>query len=250
MAKSSGIGDKLFSHGNDLSGDVGAVNRIETLVNLLDVTAIEDASMVRLQGHSDGAIDFNSWFNDAALRAHPVASALPTTDILLYYARGATLDNVMAALTAKQVSYGGARGTDGSLAFSIATQANGVALEFGEQVTAGKDTHASATSSTGKVDTAQTTLGGVGYLQGFSAATGTATVVIEDSSDTTNGIDGAWGTLLTFATTSASWPAGERQTVTGNVEKGVRATTTGTFTTAVFAVGFKRGVTSDREDLS
>ena len=218
---------------------------------LLESTSIEDSSVTRLQGHSDGAFDFAAYFNDAALRAHPVLSALPTTDIRLLYLRGTTRDNACAALTAKQVDYAGDRGADGALMFNVQTLgAAGSPTEWGTQITAGEDTHSSATSSTGVVHAAQTTLGGVGYLQGREVSSGTATVVIEDSSNTTDGTDGSWATLLTFATTSASWPAGERKTVTGNVEKGIRATTTGTFTNADFVVGFKRGVANDREDLS
>jgi len=258
VAKQTGLGDKLYMNGNDLSGDIATITRVETMVNLLQSTSIEDSSETRLQGISDGALAFQSYFNDdgAASRAaaagstHVELSTLPTTDVLLYYARGATLDNVMAALTAKQVGYGGARGADGALLFSVETQAAGNPVEFGEQVTAGLVTHASATSSTGKVDAAQTTNGGVGFLQGVEVDSGTATVVIEDSADTTDGTDGTWGTLLTFANTSATWPIGERKTVTGTVEKGLRVTTTGTFTGADFAVGFRRGASGDRVDLS
>lgn len=259
MAKSTGLGDKLFSHGRDLSGDVGSVQRIETLVSLLEVTGIDSSTVERAQGISDGALEFNAWFNDngAANRAagagstHVVLSTLPTTNILLMYCRGASLGSVCAALSALQVGYGGQRGADGSLAFSVATQAAaGAPLEYGELVTAGKITHASASTSTGSVAAAATTFGGVGYLQGFSIATGTATVVIQHSSDTTNGVDGTWATLLTFANTSATWPIGERKTVTGTVNKGLRAQTTGTFTNAVFAIGFRRGASGDRESLA
>ncbi len=251
MTKSSGIADRLYSHGNDLSGDVNSVGNISSSVNLLSFTTIPDASEVRTQGLSDGAIDFDVWFDDEALAAHPVLSALPTTNVLLLYLRGATLGNPCAALTALMVDYPGTRAADGSLSFSVTTQgAAGAPTEWGEMLTAGTVTHSSnGESETGTVDS-QTTLGGVGFLQGISAATGTATVLIEDSSDTSDGDDGSWSTLLTFANTSSTWPIGERLTVTGTVEKGLRATTTGTFTTAKFVVGFKRGLANDRVDLS
>lgn len=247
MAKSTGLGDKLFSEGNDLSGDAAVLNRIETMVSLLDSTSIEDSSATRFQGRSDGALDFNVYFNDVA--THGVLSALPSTNIGLYYARGVTLGNAMAFIDGRQVGYAGTRGADGAFLLGVTVQADGNPLEWGTQISAGKITHASAGSSTGEV-TSQTTVGGVGFLEGFEVDSGTATVVIEDSSDTADGDDGVWGTLLTFATDSDSWPAAERKTVTGTVEKGLRVTTTGTFTNADFAVGFRRGMADDREDLS
>lgn len=254
MAKQSGLGDRLFVHGVDISGDVGAVGSLSSKKALIDVTAIDASAMERIGGLGDGQISFSSYFNDgaAANRAAGagstmvVLSALPATDVLLMYLRGTTLGNPCACLSAKQVNYDGNRGADGALTFATDAQASaGYPLEWGIQVTPGKVTAASAQSETGVVEAAQTSAGGVGFLQFFSRASGTPTFLIEDSADTTNGIDGTWATLLTFVNTGGASAFAERLEVTGTVDKGLRATTTGVFTTAVFAIGFRRGTAED-----
>ena len=255
MAKTDGLGDNLYIEGSDLSGDVGAISAISSRKETVDVTGISSSAIERVGTRADGNITFNSWFNPTALAAHPVLAALPTTDVEVLYTRGTTRGNPCAALTAKQVSYDMVEGTDRSLSATIdcqGTHSSATApagIEWGTLVTAGKDTHAAnGTSSTGIVET-QSTKGGVGFQQIFSIASGSVTTnLIEDSADTINGTDGSWGTLLTFAGNAAV--AAERKTVTGTIEKGLRATSTGTFTGFVFAMGFRRGTASDMTDLS
>ena len=115
-------------------------------------------------------------------------------------------------------------------------------------LTAADDTHASATSNTGLDQTSQTIYGGIGYLHLISLGSGTPTVLIEDSNDSTNGVDGAWATLITFASQAAG--LSERLTVTGTVDSWVRVTTTGTFTNCQMAIAFRRGTQFDTVDLS
>lgn len=258
MAKQSGLGDRLFYNGVDVSGDVSALDSIATPKASFDVTSIQSSAMERITGRTDGKLSFSSFFNDggaadrtgAAGSTFATLSALPTSDVAVMYCRGTATGNPMAFVIGKQMDYPVTLGADGSLTFKTDVEASaGTTVEWGTQITGGKVTHASAGSSVGEVSAAKTTYGGVGFLQFFSKASGTPTFVLEDSADTTNGSDGTWGTLLTFSGTGGATPFGERKTVSGDVEKGVRATTTGTFTNAVFAIGLRRGTQHDEVAL-
>ncbi len=246
MAKKSGLSQNFYLGGYDLSGDVGAVATAASPKSALAITGLDKSAVERVLGLADGELSFNTWFNDATDQEHAALKGLPTTDAVALYLMGTALGDAAAGLAGKQINYDWSRNDDGSLKGSVQVLANGTPLEWGDAVTAGKVTHASASSSTGSVG-AQSTAGAMGYLQVFSVGSGTPTFVIEDSSDTTNGSDGTWATLLTFAT---QVQGAERKTVTGTVEKGLRATTTGTFTNAVFAMALRRGTANDDVDLS
>lgn len=155
MAKESGLGQQIYVGGYDLSGDVGVINNAACPRALFEVTAINKSAVERVNGRADGLIDFNSWFNDAALAEHPALKTLPTTDVLVLWATGGSVGDPAMALTAKQANYDGSRGADGSLAFNVAASVNGVAPEWGEMLTSGQDTHASASSSASKDDGTQ-----------------------------------------------------------------------------------------------
>ena len=252
MAKFAGGGDGFLLEAVDLGGDVGSVSSLASNKETVIVTGVNSSAEERTGSRADGAVGFNSFFNDAAAAAHPTLSALPTTDVDVMFQAGSTRGNACAMLTTKQVNYDPVKAADGSLVMGIDCQGSidgGAGLEWGTQITAGQDTHASnGTSSTGIVE-AQSTAGGIGFLHIISIASGSlSSVLLEDSSDTTNGSDGSWSTLITFASTAAG--SAERKTVTGTCEKGLRLTTTGTFANAVIAVGFRRGTAQDVVDLS
>ena len=250
MAKSAGYPDYLFVSGYDISGDVGAVRRVATLRPSLEVTGINTAGgRERLQGHMDGALAFDAFFNDAASQEHEVLKARAAIEYLMYF-MGGTLGNPAAMLVALQTSYDGNRGQDGSLLLTVEALSKGAigaspvnkALEWGTQITAGKITHASATSSTGEV-TASSASGYAAQLQVFSVGSGSPIITIEHSSDTTNGIDGVWATLEAFAASAAN--TAERIEGTGTVNKGLRVTSSTVFTNCVFAVALRRGTAVD-----
>lgn len=261
MAKQSGVGDRLFFHGVNVTGDIGSLGSISGPKATLPVTAIDSTTEERIAGLGDGKLSFMSFFNDdgAASRAAAAGSSfhelsqIRQTDVGLLYCRGAAIGSPCAGLTAKQLNADPTRAADGSFTFAVDTVANGSPLEWGELLTAGQVTFASSGDSapTGVVAAAGTTAGGVGFLQFESRGSGTPTFLIEDSADTTTGVDGTWGTLLTFDNTGGVTAFGERKTVTGTVEKGVRCgVPTGTYTDALVAVGFRRGTAEDSEDLS
>lgn len=261
MAKQSGIGDRLFFHGVNVTGDIGSLGSISGPKATIPVTAIDSTTEERIAGIGDGKLSFMSYFNDdgAANRSAAAGSTfhelsqIRQTDVVLLYARGAAIGSPCAALTAKQLNADPTRAQDGSFTFQVDTVANGSPLEWGDLLTAGQVTFASSGDSapTGVVAAAQTTAGGVGFLQFESRTSGTPTFLIEDSADTTTGADGTWGTLLTFANTGGASAFGERKTVTGTVEKGVRcAVPTGTYVNALVCVGFRRGTSVDSESLA
>ncbi len=243
MAKQTGLGQKFYVHGFDLSGDVSAITNCETRVAMLDTTPIENSIITRLQGHSDGEISFVTFFNDATAQEHDALKAMPTTNRLMMYLKGTTAGNAVACLTAKQASYAFNRNADGSLSGTVQGLSDADPVEWAELLVAKTAVHTSAADETGINFGAQTTAGGVGFLQHFAGAdSGTVEYDIEDSSDSTDGDDGSWGFLLAFSDVATPWAAiAQRVEVTGTVEKWVRATTQGAFANTIFAMAFFRG---------
>lgn len=242
MAKSSGLGDNLYVAGYDLSGDTGALSRIAGgLVGTQDVTGIDKSAMERIGLLRDGGVDWTAFFNPAAGQAHEVLSTLPTADRIVTYCRGTTLGNSAAACVAKQINYDPTRGADGSLTIAVQAQANGYGLEWGRQLTAGLRTDTGAANGTG-VDygTGSTSFGAQAYLQ-VTAFTGTdVTITVEDSTDNVS-----FATLVAF-TQVASAPTTERVTVSGNVDRYLRVSTstTGGFSSVTFSVVVNRNDTA------
>jgi len=244
MAKKSGLGQQIFVHGYDLSGDVAAINNASSPRELLDSTALNASAHERIMGLTDGNLAVNSWFNDSAEQEHAAFKSLPTTDRIVTWAFGATRGDVAACLVSKQINYDGSRGSDGSLSFTIDSQSNGVGLDWCETLTTGKETHSSAGSSTSRDDGAATSAGMVAYLEIVDCDSGTPTVTIQQSSD--NGSSDAFATVLSFTAVGyASAPTAERITVSGAVERYLRITTTGTFSNLDFIVSTRRGTAQD-----
>ena len=249
MAKKSGLGQQIFVHGYDLSGDVATIDNAGSPRDLLDATALNASANERLVGLSDGTMTVSSWFNDATEQEHAALKGLPTTDRIVVWAFSATRGDVAAGLVSKQLNYDGSRGTDGSLSFTIDTQAaSGVPLEWGNTLTTGKETHSSAGSSTSRDDGAASSAGLIAYLSITDIDSGTPTVTIQQSSD--NGSSDAFATVLSFTAVAAvAAPTSERVTVSGAVERYLRITTTGTFSNLDFCVMTRRGTSEDDVSL-
>lgn len=252
MAKAAGLSQKFYMHGKDLSGDVAAITNAEGSFADLDFTDITQPAHARDLGIAAGMMEWESFFNDAALRSHTVLSALPKTDVVVTWILGAAIGSRTLSLQAKLAqAMGVQRPNDGSLTLTSRAEGSaGAPLEDGLALTAGDDSFASASSATGvlAVDGVQTTLGAAAICHVLSIGSGTPTILLEDSSDSTNGIDGAWATLLTFGAQAVE--TGLRVTSTTNVEKWVRITMTGTFTDCVVVITLRRGLADDIEDLS
>lgn len=243
MAKSGGLGDQLYVAGYDLSGDVGAIQSLHGGPAPLVVTGINASAPERLGGRRDGGIEFNSFLNDAALHEHVALSPLPTADVHLLYCRGTTLGNPGAGMVAKQVNYDWSLGADGALLGSVQALANGYGLEMGRLLTAGKRTDTVATNGSSIDDAASSAFGLQMYWQLFSFAGTSVTIKIQESSD--NGGGDAFADVV-GATSGAltALGAGRAATASGlSVERYLRCVTTGTFSSAVFAVLVVRNAT-------
>lgn len=254
MAKQSGMGDRAFVGGYDLSGAISALDNIRGGPALLEAPDITLSAMARIGGIRDGEISFSSWFDDdgAANRAagagspFVVLSALPTTDVQVMYFRGTTLGNPAAAHVAKQMDLPISRPTDGSLALNCQTLSNGFGLEWGHSLTAGIRTDSAATNGTSVDDLGgspvSTAFGWSAYLQVFAFTGTSATVTLQDSADNV-----AFAALTAGAFTAATGITTERlqaSSATATVRRYVRAVTTGTFSDVQFAVVFVRHLTA------
>lgn len=248
MAKEAPLAQRFYLQGLRISGDIGTI--VASCPRAVsEVNDIEGAGVERLLMHSDGIFDTNFWFNDATDREHEALKSLPTTDVIGMWFLSSTRGAAAANLVAKQINYDLNRNQDGSLSFAVQQMATNTPLDWGVTITAGEETHASATNSTGLDSGAETAVGLIAYLQMREIDSGTPTVTLQDSDD--NGSGDAYATVLSFSPIAdGAEPTAERVTVTGTIKQWLRVTSTGTFTGADFVVAARRGVAGDIEDLS
>ena len=239
--KSSGLGDRLYVGGFDLSGNIGSIQRVGGGPMALDLTDITQSGYGRAGGLRTGAIDFTAWFDPAAARAHARFSTLPRTDVIATYGRGNALGAPSASCNGMQIGYDGTRAADGSLSFAVSIQSDGFGIEWGRQLTAGLRTDTTATNGASLDNGASSAFGGQFYLH-LVAFTGTSVVVkIQDSADNATFAD-----LTSAAFTSAAGVTSERIAIANNatVRRYLRVVTTGTFTNASFIVNGIRNETA------
>lgn len=240
MSKQSGLGDRLLIDGYELSGDIGSLSRIGGGPLALEMTGIDKGAPERFGGTLSGAIEFSSWFNDAAGQAHPVLAALPTADRHVMYLRGSGVGSVSAGLYAVQIGYDPTRGQDGSLSMNTSAQSTGgLPLEWGEQLTAGVRTDTTGTNGAALDGGAATTHGASAYLQVLGVTGTSVTITLQDSAD-----NSSWANITGGAFTAATGRGAQRIAVAGTVRRYVRAVSSGTFTSAQFAVSFTRHATA------
>jgi hypothetical protein len=237
MAKKTGLGNQLYVAGYDLSGDISNFE-ISSPRNVVDVTSINKSANERLLTTADGAITFNTFFNDAALAEHVALKAVPSTDRVTTFLMGSTANDPACGLVAKQLNYDMTRTADGGLNFSIDLQSQGYPVEWGTSLVAGKVTHSSATNVASLDQSSSSSDGSQAYLQAFSISSGDAVIKVQHSSD-----NSSWADLITFTTVSAL--TSERGTSTGTVNRYVRAQSSGTFSNVVFSLIFRRGESTD-----
>jgi hypothetical protein len=237
MAKQSGLGDNFYVGGYNFSGDIASLEAITNSRATLGVTGIDKEAEERIHGIKDGGFDFTSFFNPTAAQAFPVLKALPTADVACSYFRGTVIGSPAASCVAKQINYDGARGDDGEFTFKASVQGNGYGLEWGRQLTAGPRTDTTATSPATGVDTlASASFGAQAYLHVFGITGTRVTVTLQDSADNVNFLAIATPMAFTAATAIGTQRISVPNTTT--IRRYVRAITTGTFTSAIFAVNF------------
>jgi|SRR6187549_502580 len=243
MPKQSGLGQRFFVGGYDLSGDTGSASRIGGGPAPSEITGIDKFAYERVGLLRTGSIEWSSWFNPDAAHAHPVLSALPYTDVATTWATGTTQGNPAYSQISKQVDYAPTRAADASMTIAVVGLSNGYGGEWGAQLTAGLRTDTTATSpATGLDMSASTSLGGQAYLQ-VTAFTGTsATIAIQDSANNSafTAVTGFAFTTVTTAPTSQRLQLG----ATATLRRYVRVVTTGTFSNLVFHVNIVKNQTT------
>jgi hypothetical protein len=212
------------------------------------MTDITQSGMARDGGLRTGGIAWTSYLDDAAGKAHPVLSALPTADAHVMYCRGTAIGKPAACCVAKQIGYDPSRSNDGALIFSVAAESNAYGLEFGERLTAGIRTDTGATNGASlDQGTGSTSYGLQAYLQVVSFTGTDVTITIEESSD--DGVGDAFAAVTGGAFTQVtSAPVTERiQTARDlTVERYLRVatSTSGGFSELSFAVAVVRNETT------
>ena len=182
MAKQSGLGARFLVGGYDISGDVQALDTISGSVALLDATDITQSAHSRIAGLRDGKMGFTVFMDTA--NAHPVLSALPTTDVqMMALMPSLAVGGAVACLNAKQVGYDPTRAADGALTMKVEGDGNAYGLEWAQALTAGLRTDTTGTAGAALDNAAAAPYGAQAYLQ-VTAVSGTSvTVTVQQSAD-------------------------------------------------------------------
>jgi hypothetical protein len=245
VTKQTGLGDNFYVAEYDLSGDTNSIGNVGGGPAPIDQTGIDKSAFERVGGLLDGRLEWVSYFNPT--NAHLALGPLPTSDRVVTYARGTTLGSPAASFTGKQIEYDPTRGQNGELTIAVSALPSAASpVEWGMLHTAGLRTDTAATNGIG-VDS--TIVGGTAFgLQAFLhviSFTGTSvTVKIQGSSD--NGAGDAFADIAGASFTAATGATSQRiETATdAAIERYLRVVTTGTFSSAVFAVNVVRNFTA------
>jgi hypothetical protein len=147
VAKGTGLGNRFYFGGYDISGDVQAVGKCATGgTKTIDLTDITESAFERALGEFDGQWAFTSYFDKT--NAHIPLSALPRTDVQAMFAISPSIGADVACMVAKQTDYPPTRGSDGSLTMAVTAQSNAFGYEWGKLLTAGVRTDTGATNGT------------------------------------------------------------------------------------------------------
>lgn len=141
MTKRSGLGSSFYVGAYDLSGDIGSVSGIEARQALGDVSSIQSSGTERIGLRLDGSIRYASFWNATSSQAVPVLSDLAGSEQVSVVKGPTGIGADVASLLAVKVNFSSVLGQDGSLGASGQAQgAQGVTIEWGKLLTAGKAT--------------------------------------------------------------------------------------------------------------
>jgi len=242
MTKISGLGENFYVDGYNISGDVGQIQNASCPMSPLEVTGIDKSAYERIGGKRDGAIQWESWFNDADGQVHAALSGLPTTNRYVTWAMSTSVGSIACSMRALQIGYDPTLEESGSLHMATSASANGYAMEWGVLGTAGVRTDTEATAGTALNFGAASSFGLQAYLHVF-AFTGTdVTIKLQESS---NNSGDAYADVTGGAFTEVtSAPFSERiaTAVDLTVEQYLKVVTvtTGGFSNLQFAVNIVR----------
>jgi hypothetical protein len=150
VGKSSGLGDFLWLGGVDLSSDTQS-GKVSGSVALLDFTGINNLAFVRQGGQRQAALTWTSYFDGTV--AHPLLSALPTTDVLGTYvtnlgSASSAIGNPAFCMQGLQLNYDPTRSTASALTFAVTADSDNYGGEWGLLLTPGIRTDTGATNGT------------------------------------------------------------------------------------------------------
>lgn len=198
MSKGAGLGARYYVGGYDISGDTQSLDAINGGTKTLPGTDITQSGQARLFGLRDGNLDFTVFFDKTG--AHVPLSSLPTGNTIgTFLAPPVAVGGAAASCNGKQIDYNPSRGADGSLLLKTQIQASPFGLEWGQALTAGTRTDATATNGADYDQGASQAWGAQAYLQAIALTGTTATVTIQQSPDNTT-----WNTLLAFAAATSA----------------------------------------------
>jgi hypothetical protein len=248
VAKQSGLRQGLYVDGLNISGDVQSFGKLGGGCAVLEFTGIDKEAFERKGGLRDGGIDIVTYFNPGSLNwasplvdtgSHALLRQMSLADKVLMFHD--LRSGIAAGMVAKQGTYDATRAADGALTIAVSSVANGFGFEWGDALTTGIRTDTTATNGTGLDGGAQTLFGAQAYLQLFNLVGTNVVVKIQDSADNVSFTDVAG---LTFTSATAA-PAAERLQTgrTATIRRYLRVATTGTFTSASFAVMVVRNAT-------
>ena len=101
MAKQSGLNQRFYIAGNDISGDVGSINQATASRNVQDITGLDKSALERIGLHADGLLNFTGFMNTATDKSHDALKGLPPGDVGVMYLIGTTRGDPVAAMEAR-----------------------------------------------------------------------------------------------------------------------------------------------------
>lgn len=235
MAKQTGIGANLWVDAFNVTGDVGAVDAINSSRTQIDVTDIEHDFVERLPGIGDGSIAFSGYYNPSSGGLHQaIGSAFSTAISIVTVALGTAIGSYAASIGAAKTDYGVTRGADGSLATSVSA-ASGIGYGTDWGVLLAGRASVTGTASTTVDGLAATSKGAQAYLHVVSVQAGTVTITVQDSSDNSSFSN---VTGLSFTATSAGTAEYKATAGTAAIGRYLRYNVSGG--TATFALNVSR----------
>ena len=235
MAKTSSKNTTVMIGAFNMSG---FFNSLETSieVDMLDTTTFGDDSKTFIAGMQNGTITLGGLFggdvDEIDEEMNPTLGAVAASVVSTIVDGIGTQGNNANLMGARTSSYGKNGSADGVVSISVGFQGDGI------QTGIVLKTLAQQTSSgnTATVDDgAGTTNGAVAHLHVTAADNGNVDVNVQDSPN-----DSAWSDLITFANVTTT-PTAERGSVSGTVDRYVRAEWVGAATPDhTFAVTFAR----------
>lgn len=240
MAKTTGLGNAFWLDGVDLSGDVMRLDKVEGGPAAWVNTAINQSAVSRAGVTRDGTLGVTAFLDTAAGAAHATLDTLPRTDRIATYLFGTSLGDQCMTLVGKQIGYNPSRGDNASLLFSVELQGNAYGVEPGVLLTAGKRTDTAATNGTGVDGTSSSAFGLQAHLHVFAFTGTSVTVKLQHSND--DAATDPYADVTGGAFTAATAVGAQRIATTAalTIKRWVRVVTTGTFSSAQFAVIWTR----------